>query len=141
MKTLTVKNPWSWAIIYGAKDVENRTWSTTYRGPLAIHAGQAWSPEGANSLLVKRAIARAGGLDAVYPTYEARGVILGVVDLVDVVQEHESLWAQPGAFHWVLANPRPLIAPYPAKGRLGLWDVPDTELRLHGYTDTTGVAR
>ena len=32
--------PWAWAIAVAGKDVENRGWSTTYRGLLAIHAGK-----------------------------------------------------------------------------------------------------
>lgn len=35
---LTVRQPWAWCIEHG-KPVENRTWQTRYRGPLAIHAG------------------------------------------------------------------------------------------------------
>ncbi len=38
MKALTVRQPWAWALMEGGKDIENRKWATTYRGPLAIHA-------------------------------------------------------------------------------------------------------
>lgn len=47
MKAITVKQPWAWAIAHGGKTVENRSRGTAYRGPLAIHAGQAWSERGA----------------------------------------------------------------------------------------------
>jgi hypothetical protein len=36
-----------------------------------------------------------------------------------------SMWAQLGAWHLVLANPRPLANPIPYRGRLGLWTLPD----------------
>src|SRR6516164_125406 len=36
---LTVHQPWAWAITMGHKTIENRTWHTSYRGPLFIHAG------------------------------------------------------------------------------------------------------
>jgi hypothetical protein len=39
MKTLTVRQPWASLIVTGAKDVENRSWPTSYRGTLLIHAG------------------------------------------------------------------------------------------------------
>lgn len=39
MYALTIKQPWASAIMAGLKRVENRTWRTDYRGPLAIHAG------------------------------------------------------------------------------------------------------
>jgi hypothetical protein len=39
MKALTVCQPWAWAIIHAPKRIENRTWRTSHRGPLAVHAG------------------------------------------------------------------------------------------------------
>ena len=71
-----------------------------------------------------------------------RGAVIGVVDLVDVhwsgmecargaASCHEydlcSDWAQAYHHHLVLANPRPLPRPIPARGRLGLWR-PDDDL-------------
>lgn len=44
MKTLSVKQPNATLICAGVKRVENRTWSTDYRGRLLIHAsGNAYS--------------------------------------------------------------------------------------------------
>ena len=36
MKTLSVKQPWADALVYGAKTIEVRSWSTDYRGPVLI---------------------------------------------------------------------------------------------------------
>lgn len=41
MKALTVRQPWAQLIALGVKSIETRSWSTGYRGPLAIHAGKA----------------------------------------------------------------------------------------------------
>ena len=38
MKVLTLHQPWASLIALGVKTIETRGWSTTYRGPLAIHA-------------------------------------------------------------------------------------------------------
>ena len=38
MKCLSVKNPISYLICAGVKDIENRTWKTDYRGRLYIHS-------------------------------------------------------------------------------------------------------
>jgi hypothetical protein len=51
VKALTIRPPWAWAVIYRGKDVENRRWRTTYRGPLLIHAGKDPDPDGSTSLL------------------------------------------------------------------------------------------
>jgi len=40
MKALTISQPFASLIASGSKFVENRTWPTSYRGPLAIHAGK-----------------------------------------------------------------------------------------------------
>lgn len=113
LRILTVRQPWASAIAYGIKDVENRDWVTSYRGPVAIHAG----------LTVDRS-ARSEHphwfetipADVVLPT----GVIIAVVDLVDVVRDYPSRWAAEGAMHWVLMNVRMLTERIPFKGALGL---------------------
>lgn len=40
MKALTLHQPWASLIAVGLKTIETRSWSTKYRGPLAIHAGK-----------------------------------------------------------------------------------------------------
>ena len=40
MKALTLWQPWASLIAVGAKTIETRSWSTKYRGPLAIHAAK-----------------------------------------------------------------------------------------------------
>lgn len=40
MKALSIRQPWAHLIIHG-KPIENRSWSTTYRGPLLLHAAKA----------------------------------------------------------------------------------------------------
>lgn len=39
MKAITLMQPWATLVAIGAKRLETRSWSTNYRGPLAIHAG------------------------------------------------------------------------------------------------------
>lgn len=40
MRALSLWQPWASAIASGAKTIETRSWSTDYRGPLAIHAAK-----------------------------------------------------------------------------------------------------
>ena len=42
MKALTVRQPWASLIAAGVKTIETRSWATSFRGPLAIHAGKRW---------------------------------------------------------------------------------------------------
>ena len=113
MMVLTVKQPWAWAILHAGKDIENRTWARKYRGPLAIHAGAGYMKD----QKLPRGVQE--------PENLIRSAILGVVDLVDIVETSRSRWFQGEPFYgWVLKNPRPLAKPLPCKGRLGLWSVP-----------------
>jgi hypothetical protein len=46
MKVLTLTQPWATLVAIGAKHIETRSWATSYRGPLAIHAGKGLGPVG-----------------------------------------------------------------------------------------------
>jgi hypothetical protein len=39
VKAITLHQPWASLVAIGAKKIETRSWRTTYRGPIAIHAG------------------------------------------------------------------------------------------------------
>lgn len=118
MKVLTIRQPWAWAIMFAGKGIENRSWRTHYRGPLAIHAGAKVETD---ATLPRRVRAPEAG-DLVC------SAILGVVDVVDVVESSRSPWFH-GPYGLVLRNPRPLLKPLPCKGRLGLWDLTPSQLR------------
>lgn len=128
MKAITICQPWAWAIIHGPKRIENRTWATHYRGPLAIHAGkgQQWMEEGCQFL-------RELGIEL--PREFVFGAVLGTVELVGIDDYPESpgllddareLLADPfasGPKCWRLANPQPLEAALPIKGKQNLWPI------------------
>ena len=46
MKALSILQPWAWLIVHGPKDVENRTWSTPFRGEFLVHAGKGFDRKG-----------------------------------------------------------------------------------------------
>jgi hypothetical protein len=112
-KALSIRQPWAWAIIAGVKDVENRTWPTSYRGPLLIHAGLKDDLNGWEFL---------DELGIPLPVDPPTGGIVGVVDLVDCLQGYDSVWAQQGCWHWLLKSPRARSF-VPMRGRLGIFTV------------------
>ena len=129
MRAITVRQPWALHIMQSGKDVENRSRNIagSYRGPVAIHAALTADEEALRRLPMRAP----NGIPRVFHY----GVVLGVVDLVDVhamwadddgrCDHCSSRWAQQGPYHLVLANPRPLSTPIPVRGRLGLWTLPD----------------
>jgi hypothetical protein len=123
MKALSVKQPWAHLIIFAGKNIENRTWPTNYRGPLAIHASKRKSSQefyDAELICPDRAAA-ALRRRMLYPEECLYGAIIGTVDLVDCLTSFDSPWFQ-GPYGFVLANPRPLLVPVLVRGALGLWE-------------------
>lgn len=116
LRVLSVRQPWAWAILHAGKDIENRSWTTAHRGLIAIHAGRLPAPSAREKLVEM-------GVEV--PSELPTGVLLGLVDLVDVVRGIESPWAFEGHWHWVLANPRSLAEPVPLLGRQSLFRAPD----------------
>jgi hypothetical protein len=49
MKALTLTQPWATLVAIGAKTIETRSWATSYRGPLAIHAAAGYGKGGAKA--------------------------------------------------------------------------------------------
>jgi ASCH domain len=115
LRTLTIRQPWAEYIIAGEKDVENRTWTSSHRGLLGVHAGR----NGADL--------REMDLD---PADFVLGALVGVVELVDIVRDHPSQWAEDDCWHWLVTRPRRLAEPMPLRGALGLFTVDIPELLL-----------
>ena len=113
MKALSIQQPWAQLIVAGLKPIENRTWTTDYRGPLLIHAAQRMSVE---IEAVERAFAIKIDRKALH-----FGAIIGRVELVDIVTHSRSPWFA-GPYGFVLRNPRPMH-PLPWRGRLNLFEV------------------
>jgi hypothetical protein len=125
MKALSVRQPWAWAIIHGGKTVENRSWATSYRGPLLIHAAKGLRL--AEYDRAAEAIERIVGAGRVPPMDALeRGGIIGTAILANVwpvdIYERDNPWFE-GRYGWMLtaAHAVPFV---PWKGRLGLFDVP-----------------
>jgi hypothetical protein len=139
MKALSVMQPWATLIGLGAKRIETRSWSTSYRGPLAIHASGRMSREAAMSLRephIREALAAGGYHPGSGPASNQfrlpLGKVIAVVTLVDVQHimpgnvpsEPERSFGDytPGRFAWSLQDVRLLPEPVDAKGALGLWE-------------------
>jgi hypothetical protein len=115
---LSIRQPWAWAIIHAGKDIENRDWSTRFRGPVCIHAAKGCTQE--EHHWAARTIAKIGGKEVPDLKSMQRGGIVGVADLIDCASPHASPWFF-GQFGFVLRNVRPVTF-YPVKGALGIFD-------------------
>lgn len=132
MRAITLWQPWATAMALGLKLCETRSWATTYRGLLAIHAGKRLEKDDARIMLP--------GVPM------PLGVVLGAVELVDCLMMTKGAWRSSvllgagiaiddqtqserdwgdwkiGRFAWVT---RPVVwfrEPVAAVGHQGLWD-------------------
>lgn len=132
LKALTLTQPWATLVAIGAKRIETRSWSTRYRGPLAIHAARGF-PRDAFDLCRVEPFRTALSAQAVFP----RGEVVATCNLVDCLptgalnvlypaldtpQERAFGDFTPGRWAWVLEDVKILTEPIPAKGALSLWE-------------------
>lgn len=148
MKAATLYQPWATLVAIREKKIETRSWKTTYRGSLAIHAGMekkfidmgskycVCTTEPFYSVLMEAT--PPGPYYKVLP----RGAIIAICALVDCLliepgspcimkdgrpdflSDQEKAFGDytPGRFMWVLEEMVKLKRPIPAKGGLGLWE-------------------
>lgn len=115
VRILTVRQPWAAAIAHADKRVENRTWSTSYRGWLLIHAGKLAD--------------RSHGPLATHVTHGLQLDLGAVVALAKLTGCHPddgtcTPWSERGAFHHVLDEVTALPLPIPWRGSQGLRTAP-----------------
>lgn len=105
LPALSIRQPWACRILYDGKDIENRTWHTSYRGRFYIHASKGFDKEDREHVL--RAAMPLGG-------------IVGIAEIVDCVTKSDSPWFS-GPFGFVLRNIQALDKPIPCRGALGFF--------------------
>jgi hypothetical protein len=130
MKALSLWQPWASLVIVGAKQYETRSWKTSYRGTLVIHAALKWDAELETHAFHFKAHLGAP-LDAM-----PRGVALGTVELVEIITTEDALFKEgidarerqfgdysSGRWAWRLANPIAFPEPILCAGHQRLWEV------------------
>ena len=110
IRVLSIRQPWAELIVSGVKRIENRSWSTNYRGPVLIHAGLR--PTDAPIAEIERKFA------IKIPRDLPRGGVVGIARLAGVVTVSDDLFFEgPYGLVMVGALRLPFI---PATGALGL---------------------
>lgn len=138
MRLISLHQPWASLVVAGLKKYETRSWKTSWRGPLLIHATLNRMPLPSEPMLRRVLCPRPLG------AYEAlpRGAIIGMVELEDCaptvqgaqwivklsLEERARGNFEPFRYGWRLSSPITLTEPLPYKGGLGMRGVPD-ELR------------
>jgi hypothetical protein len=131
-------------IALGAKEIETRSWGTSYRGPIAIHAGKEFPT-------LWRQFSGDAFVDALGPVCGVNqygvpnlrelptGCVLALATLVDCVpmvppyyepngysvSDRERAVGNygPGRYAWILREVIPLAEPVSCRGRQRLWEL------------------
>lgn len=128
IKVLSIIEPWATLIKEGKKRIETRSWKTSYRGELYIHA---------SSKLIDKSNPNLPNLLSLIPnTPMSYGNIICKCRLVDCVymdkefikriqldsQEFMCGDYKIGRYAWILDDIEELKEPIPAKGHLNIWN-------------------
>ncbi len=99
---LSIRQPWAWLIVNGYKNIENRTWSTCFRGSFLIHASKKIDHAGLDWVRLNRS-------DIVLPMVFETGGIVGSAEIVGIVKNPRDggFWFI-GPYGFVIRNARKL---------------------------------
>lgn len=131
LRALSIKQYWLHAILNFGKEIENRTWKPpqwVVGQRIALHASKTVDPGSAAAIkrIAKLSSKKMLEIDAPF------GAILATARVEDFVTQSNSRWFA-GPYGWILKDVYVLKEPYPCKGALRLWDVPQEiarEIRL-----------
>ncbi len=131
MKVISIKEPWATLIKDNKKHIETRSWRTTYRGPIYIHASKSKVPStvlnnvelmnivGDSHMNYGKIICRANLIDCVYMTQEF------INQMRQNEQEYICGFYEEGRYAWILSDVEELSEYIAANGHLGIWNYDD----------------
>lgn len=129
MKVLSLTEPYATLIKEGKKKVETRSWKTSYRGKLYIHASSTKIPKEYKNNQELMSLVDINKLNY--------GNIICSCELVDCIEmtdefvekikknrnEYVSGVYAKGRYAWIFKNIKVLNEPIKAKGHLGIWNL------------------
>ena len=123
MRALSIRQPWAWLVVTGNKDIENRTWQTSFRGRIFVHASQRMV---AGDYPDQRRHVAAAGI--IIPAELARGALVGEVTITGCLSASDSPWFC-GPYGFTMQDPVAYDAPIPYRGQLGFFPVDERALK------------
>ncbi len=132
VKVLSIKEPHASLLLTPYKTIETRSWATSYRGEIYLHASKSAPSRRKEAAMWDRILNlyRRHGLTP----GNAAGTIYAKATLVDCVEmtpenvaaldqdEIDAGYYSPGRYMWILKDVTPLPEPIQAKGHLGIWN-------------------
>ncbi len=132
MKAISLWQPYATAMAILLKQIETRSWKTSYRGPMAICATKAFPKEAQRFAQVEVALGR-------LPSRLPLGVIVAVGNLTDIKRTEEvaslitpieRLYGNydPHRYAWFFKDMKALKEPIPCRCGRTIFEIPDALL-------------
>jgi len=128
VKCLTISQPYASLIASGEKWVENRTWPTSYRGLIAIHAGKGTQYLDKDELkeYPTGCVVAVANLSACMPLKDMQGIsrnqsVPQAGKTIGQIIDHPHA---EGPVCWILSEVQKLDEPVSCRGAQGLFDLP-----------------
>ena len=118
---ISIRQPFAEAIVRGLKIIENRSWSTSFRGRLFVHASKSTESLEDGLEFIREITGKPFKHKLTF------GAIIGSVEITDCVISHPSPWFV-GRFGFVLAQPR-RVSPIYFSANTGIRPLPQNLLR------------
>lgn len=139
MKAITVWQPWASLLVSGQKKYETRSWATSYRGPIAIHAAKRPVRRTIDALATENGWDTLERFESLFPgpgelVQLSTGAIVGkaILTRCNLIDEAfvAKLTAQEldlgdftlGRYAWEFQKMVAVDPPVPEKGMQGLWE-------------------
>lgn len=131
MKVISLTEPFATLIKENKKKIETRSWKTSYRGEIYIHASSTKVPKEwkdnkelmnlvQGELSFGKIICKCNLVDCIEMTDEW-------INKIKTEQSKEYICGiyEKGRYAWILENIEPLETPITVKGHLGIWNYED----------------
>ena len=126
MKALTLTQPWASLVAIGAKRIETRSWGTSYRGELAIHAAKGfpkWARAFTTEPVCYEAVALLGYKTRHwFPAYPV-GAVIATCKVIDCVRMREMSYGLDGLPVGIIGGYTDMLADRPMEREFGDYSV------------------
>ena len=129
MKVLSLTEPYATLIRKGIKTIETRSWKTSYRGKLYIHAGSTRIPKEYrdNDALMSLVDVKELNFGQIICSCELTDCVLMTESFIEKIRKNQHEFISgvyaPGRYAWIFKDIVALGRPIPAKGHLGIWNL------------------
>ena len=125
MKVISIKEPFATCIVKKHKIIETRSWKTSYRGVIYIHASKTIMKDKVSENALKYINIEDCHSSEIIGKANLVDCILMTKEFINEIKKNNKEYSlgiyEEGRFAWILEDIEE-IEPIPAKGKLNIWE-------------------